>query len=948
VRIFKLFAGTFAAAASLAGAQPSAVTAPPPAPATGTGAASVAVPADPAVRRGVLPNGMRYEIMRNATPPHNAALRLRFDVGSLAEQEDERGIAHFIEHMAMVATRNVPEGEMVKRLERAGLRFGPDTNAFTDFRQTWYSLNLPETDPATIATALSLLREAAGEATFPAAAVERERGVILAEERDRSTPASISRDEEIRFLMRGDRMAERFIIGLPAIIRTISRERLVRFYDAYYRPERALLVAVGDFDPAKMEADIRRLFSTWRGRGPAGKDPPPPVVPKREPEAHLFVDPALPLQVTLAWMRPADLSPDTRAARFERIREALGLAVLQRRIGRISAEGPLFSASLGFAGLSRRGEALLLSGMARPGQWKEAMLRLAAEQQAAMKADVTQAEIDRDVPGLRTTLSAAVAGAETRDSAALAQQLLVAAADGRVFTTPAERLAEVDEVVKTLKPEQVTQAMRRWFENGGPLIYVTSPTRIEGGDAAILTAFRTAPKPMPTVQPGSASVRRPISPWPYTDFGKPGAIAERREIPAAAATAVRFENGVRLTVKKTAFAKDEVLVAVRIGRGRLELTPEQAPTAFALTVGAFIEGGLEKTTANGLREQLSGRVYTTSFTVADDGFGLAGRTRPADLQVQLQVLAAYASDAALRPGPWGRLGELAATLHGQLESSPTGVYGRDVPALLHDGDARWRIPGRQTMQWLTPRDARPIIAGMRRDPLEVVVVGDLDVEETIKAVAATFGALPNREAQPAAAGPEPRFPAPARVRLTHKGRADQAVALVAWPTAGLYADQKRARALNVLAQVFRLRLLEEIRDRLGISYSPTAAHAASESVRSYGYLSAAVEAPPEKLDTLFAAADRIAASLRTRPVTADELERARRPLVENLRRERNGNAYWLGRLLGVQTRPEVLDAITRVIPDYEALTPADLVAAAQAFLRPETAWRVEIVPEPKS
>jgi zinc protease len=942
VRIFNFFAGALAAVASLAAAQPPAA-----APQRPAAASASDLPADPAVRRGILPNGMRYEIMRNATPPHNAALRLRFDVGSLEEQEDERGIAHFIEHMAMAASRNLPEGEMVKRLERAGLRFGPDTNAFTDFRQTWYSLNLPETDAATLDTALGVLREAAGEATFPAAAVERERGIILAEERTRSTAAARSTEEEIRFLMRGDRIADRFVIGLPTVIRTIPRERLVRFYDAYYRPERALLVAVGDFDPVKVEAHIKRLFSTWHGRGRPGADPPPPVVPKREPEAHVFVDPALPLQVTLAWVRPADLRPDTRAVRLERIREAIALSVLQRRIGRISAAGPLTNASLGFAGFSRRGEAVLLSGIAKSGQWKEAILRLASEQQAAMTAPVTQLEIDHEVTGLRAPLTTAVAGAETRDSPTLAQQLLTAAADHRVFTTPAERLAEFEEATRALKPEAVAAALRQQFDAGGPLVYVTSPTRIEGGDAAILTAFLTGPKPPPTIRPAPSISWGEVSLWPYTDFGKPGTVAERREIAAAGATAVRFENGVRLTVKKTAFAKDEVMVAVRIGRGRLELTPEQGPAAFALAGGTFIEGGLGKATLTALREELSGRVYTLGFTVADDAFGLAGRTRPADLDVQLQLLAAYATDAALRPGPWRLLRDRAATLHNQLEGSPSGVYGRDASSLLRSGDPRWRIPSREALAAVTVDEGSKIVAAMRQDPLEVVVVGDVDVDKAIKAVGATFGALPPRGTQATPPPPDIHFPAPARVRLTHKGRADQALAVVAWPTTSLNPDQKRARALNLLAQVFRLRLLEEIREKLGISYSPNATHLASEAVPGYGYLSAAVEAPPEKLDSIFAAADRIAASLRERPVTADELERARRPVVENLRREESGNAWWLGRLIGIQTRPEQLETIVRAIPDYEAATPADLMAAAQAYLRPGKAWRLEVVPEPK-
>ena len=146
------------------------------------------VPADEAVRFGVLPNGMRYALRRNSTPPGAASLRLRIDAGSLHEREDQRGLAHFIEHMTLNQTRNVPEGELIRILERAGLQFGPDTNASTSFDQTIYMLDLPRTDAETVDTGLFLMREVAGEATLSAEAIDRERGIILSEERTRATP----------------------------------------------------------------------------------------------------------------------------------------------------------------------------------------------------------------------------------------------------------------------------------------------------------------------------------------------------------------------------------------------------------------------------------------------------------------------------------------------------------------------------------------------------------------------------------------------------------------------------------------------------------------------------------------------------------------------------------------------------------------------------------------
>ncbi|WP_309646323.1 insulinase family protein, partial [Phenylobacterium sp.] len=143
---------------------------------------------DPDIRFGALPNGMRYAIRKQSIPPGQAALRLRFDAGSLMETDKQQGIAHFLEHMAFNGSKTVPEGDMIKILERLGLAFGADTNASTDFDETVYKLDLPRTDDETVDTSLMLLREAAGNLTLDPAAIDRERGVVLSEERARDTP----------------------------------------------------------------------------------------------------------------------------------------------------------------------------------------------------------------------------------------------------------------------------------------------------------------------------------------------------------------------------------------------------------------------------------------------------------------------------------------------------------------------------------------------------------------------------------------------------------------------------------------------------------------------------------------------------------------------------------------------------------------------------------------
>ena len=904
------------------------------------------LPPDPALRFGTLPNGMRYVVMKNATPPGQTSLRLRIDAGSLMETEDQRGLAHFLEHMAFNGSTNVPEGEMVKILERHGLAFGPDTNASTNFDQTVYELDLPKSDDEIIDTALMLLREATGEMLLDPAAIDRERGIVLSEERARATPGYRILEERYRFLLKGQLPPNRFPIGSTEVLRTASRERFVAFYNAYYRPERATLVAVGDFDPAAMEAKIRARFGSWRARGENGAQPDLGRIAERGTEAKVVVEAGGPATVQVAWINPPDLSEDSRARRRERLTRQLGFAVLNRRLERLarSAEPPFIAAGAFRYTDVRAADMTVLSVTGQPGQWRRNLEAVEQEQRRIVQWGVQPAELAREIAEYRTALQAAVAGSATRRTADLASGVVDAINEREVFTSDEFDLAFFEENIKTITAQQVSQELGRQFSGQGPLVFVTSPTPVEGGEQAVLAAFSTS-RQAAVAAPAVVAAK----PWPYDDFGRPAAVVETRDVLDLDTTFVRFANGVRLTVKPTRFRDDQVLVSVRVGDGYLDL-PTDRPSLIWASALEYIEGGLGKLTAEEIEQILASKVYSAQFGLDEDSFVLSGRTRPEDQLAQLQVLAAYLTDPGWRPEPFERMRAYGATLLAQLESTPGGVFSRDGEYLLHSKDPRWRFPDRAQLEAARLQDLRAMLtASLARDPIEVVVVGDVNVDTVIEDVAATFGALPPRApaARPSAQAQAVAFPAAVAqpVRLTHKGRPDQALAFIAFKGVDFPTNPQEARNLRMVEQVLRLRLLDELRERQGVTYSPNTDLEASWDFPGYGYVAASVEAPPDKLDGFFAAVAAIAKDLRERPITADELERARRPRVEAITRSQSTNEYWLTQLGGSQSDSRRLDAIRASISGLERVTPADVQRAAQTYLTDARAWKLVIVPE---
>src|SRR5665213_3648598 len=257
------------ATASLVAAAPAVRASAPGWPQAGSDLA-----ADPAVRFGALANGMRYAIMRNDTPAGQTSIRLRIGSGSLEESDDQQGLAHVLEHMAFKGSTHVAAGEMVKILQREGLAFGADTNAETEWTQTVYQFDLPRSDQASLDTGLMLMRETAGNLTLDAAALTPERGVVLSEERLRDTPQYRAEKAQIDLLAHGQRIVDRFPIGQVDVIEHAPISLVADFYRANYRPDRATLIAVGDFDPAAMEAKIKARFSDWKAVGAAGSKSP--------------------------------------------------------------------------------------------------------------------------------------------------------------------------------------------------------------------------------------------------------------------------------------------------------------------------------------------------------------------------------------------------------------------------------------------------------------------------------------------------------------------------------------------------------------------------------------------------------------------------------------------------------------------------------------------------
>jgi len=899
--------------------------------------------ADPAVVFGTLPNGMRYAIRHNGTPKGGVSVRFRIDAGSLMERDDEQGIAHVLEHMAFRGSAHVADGDTVKLLQSLGLTFGADTNAFTAATQTVYSFDMPKSDAASVDTALMLMREIAGNLNIAKEALDTERNVVLAELRLRDVPIAHLRKDDYSYLYGGRAANALTPIGLEKIVVNATPQLVRGFYEAWYRPERATLLIVGDIDPKEIEAKIRAKFSDWKARAPARKVPVY-TLPKEHPRpVRVFTETGAQTFIIFNWVTPYDTTPDGISRETRDVLRFVAMGVLNQRLSQLAhAATPQFiAASASHTPTANIADVTELVVNYRAGQGPDGLKAVERAWREAVKNGVRQEEVDQVVAQFRTFFENNNAAADTTPTTQVINALLRSVDEKSIFTSPASDLELYNKVVQGLTADRVTAALREIFA-GDPLVFISSSSPLPGGEASVEASLADADK-----APLDATAAASAPPWPYTNFGKPGKVASRRTVDDLGVTFVRFENGVTLTIKPTQFRAGQILMNVRLCCGRMGLPHDRITPVWALP-STFIQGGLGKYTVDDLQKYMADKFWGATLSTGDDEFSLNGQARAADLDAELQVLAAYVTDAAWRPQAFDQARTSYSGTYVEMEASPSNLLSREFYGLTHNGDPRWRAATLPEINGATlPDEEATLASSLARGPLDLTIVGDVTVDQAIQSVAGTFGALPRR---PEAARPhdgDERFPdpTPQPAVLYHHGAANQAVAAIAWPTQGFMPDMKLQRTLRVLAEIFSQRLLDELRTREGITYTPGASSYASVISPDYGFVYALAQVPPDKLPNFYAAVSSVADSLISTKVTQDELDRARGPRIEDIERQRQTNEYWLSLLSGAQQDGRLLDVIRSTVPDLKAVTPEDVQKAAGEWLKSARAYRLVVIPD---
>ena len=589
-------------------------------------------PLDPAIKRATLPNGLTYYIMKHKKPEQRAQLWLAVNAGSVLEDDDQRGLAHFVEHMAFNGTKRFAKQAIINYIEKVGMRFGPDVNAYTSFDETVYQLTVPTDDQAVMLTGLDILRDWAGDVSFDPVEVDKERGVVTEEWRLGRGAFSRINDKQWPVMFKGSKYAERLPIGLPEILKKAPRDTLVRYYKDWYRPENMAVIVVGDFDPALIEKEIAARFGDLKSEGKAKKREPIPVPRDHDTLVTIATDPELPFSnveiVDKMDHRPERTKTNLRRSIIERVYQRM----LGARFSELALDpkAPFTYAGAWTGSLTRTADSFTRNANAKQGRATEALTMLFREIERVEQHGFSQPELDR---ALRDQLSEAETDAaewEKADGNGIADEMTRHFFEGEQMPGRPFELQVNKDVIPTITLAEMNKLAHTWGGEKGRVIAISGPATAKLPTEAEVRAIATAAATT-KVEPWKDTPPRPL----LSQAPVPGKIIDTTEDAGAGATVWKLSNGIRVIVKSTTFQNDSIDInGWKVGGSSLIKNDIDARFADDI-VGTGGVGDLDQVA---LKKALSGKVASVSVQFGELSEAVWGSARPADLETAMQLL----------------------------------------------------------------------------------------------------------------------------------------------------------------------------------------------------------------------------------------------------------------------------------------------------------------------
>ena len=907
------------------------------------------LPVDPAITSGELANGLRYHIRPNRAPEGKVSILLHVHSGSLNETEDQRGLAHFLEHMAFNGSEHFPPGEMVKFFESLGMRFGQHQNAFTGFDQTTYLMHLPDTKPETLDKVFVYFGDVGWRLHLLPEEIEKERGVILEEARSRAGVGQRIGEKALPILMPGARIPNRLPIGLEKVIKEAKRDRFAAYYEKWYRPENSTVIVCGDIDVDGMKKRIEATFAEWKPAAKKAEQAKPGVRPHEQLRAAVLTDPELTqTRIGLGLLtesRPMRTVADFRAS----LVDSIGNWIVNRRLRQMlqKGEAPFQGASVSTREFLNASFSADIDASGEPGKWREMLTAAIAEVKKARVHGFSDTEIGLAKKSLLSGAEERAQAEPTRQTQSLVMALNRAVTEGRLPMSRAQSLELYRELLPTIQPDEVVDRFRRNYPLDRGVVMATMPEKegVENPDDAELLAV--AKKALAAEVEKKKEEKAAVT--LLEKDPEPARPASRSLDEDLQIETLVFPNGVRVHCRSMDYRKDQVRVMVRFVGGRLDETAKTAQlTGAAASAFTGRTAATKRHSPAQLSDLLTGKKVGFGGGPSDGGFGVSVGGSPQDLEFGMRLLHVLLTEARLDAVAFERWKKRARMSLPQMEKDARFQTAKAVTELLSGNDPRLAMMSAERLDAIEREAVQAWIEKiLATAPIEASIVGDLPRERMVELASRYLGTLPARAVERDDLAERRKVKQDEGPMVRHvKVETITPMAQVELGWRGAAFDNRVDRRILVFAsQIAAARLNNEIREARGLTYS-IGASVRPGAFDGMGRFLVQFTADPAKAAEAAKVARTVVEDMRgDAPPTDEEMAAVRKQIGNVIKEQLQRPAFWADTLTTLLTNKRSLDDLKSLEQDYLSITKKQVADALARYIVDERYYEVIAAPE---
>ena len=903
------------------------------------------IPLDPAVTVGKLPNGLRYYIQVNHRPEKRAELRLVVNAGSVLEDDKQRGLAHFVEHMAFNGTTRFKKQELVDYLERIGMRFGADLNASTSFDETIYELQVPTDSAHILEKGIQILEDWAHGVTFDTSEVRKERGVVIEEWRLGQGAGTRIMNQQLPVIFRGSRYADRLPIGTKQSLDTFDRADLVRFYQDWYRPNLQAVVAVGDFDPKVVERLIRRYF----GRIPAPVHPKPRpaygVPPRDSIAVAIATDPEATQTTASVYLMRQGKPKGTLAEYRQSLVGSIYANMLNGRLNEITQRPnpPFVAAGGGQSTLARSKEIFSLGVLVANSELDRGFDALLVEVERVDRHGFTAAELDRAKRELLRNYEQAFAERDKSESGSFAAEYV----EHFLTRTPAPGIGYEFEHAKRLVPgvtiEELNRYARAWLDLKDRVVLVSAPAKPDvriPPKEHFIAAFAKAKKTDVTAYHERVS----DAPFVSTTLTRKPVVDATRDS-ALGVTRWTLANGARVILKPTDFKADQVML-YGYSPGGSSLEPDSLFTAVSFAAQAANVSGLGPFSAVELEKKLAGIAVSIAPFIATYQEGVRGNGSPKDLETLFQLAYLEFQPPRGDDSAFAAFKQNMGSAIANRGASPEAAFGDTVRALLTQHHPRSRSLTQPIIDSLDLKQALTVYRDRFADASDFtfVLVGSFTLEAVRPLVETYLANLPatNRKEEPRDIGLAP--PVGVVEREVHRGREPKASVSLTFTGPFDYTREER-QAFRVLTDVLTIRFRDQLREEQGGTYGVSVSGVTQKIPRFQYSMSVEFGAAPGRVNQLVSVVFAQIDSIQAKGPTDAELAKVREQIIRGRETDLKQNGFWLNLLASADQNGDDPHVLLDTSELLRQATTERIRDVARKYLNEKNYVLVKLLPE---